>query len=316
MFLWLKDMRQTMLISVVICTYNRSESLKETLESLLNIDLDGSFNHEILVVDNNSHDDTSKIVKLLAPKFQASLRYIFEKRQGKCHALNVGISESKGEVIAFTDDDVSFNKDYLNQIARTFRDCGPAAGFAGGKIIPRWMGEKPDWVYGPFLGPLALLDYGDQSLILNAQMKNLKSRLFYGANLIVRKKLFDKHGGFDLEKKVAEDTEICLRFYAAGEVGLYDPSVVVHHKVPVARTRPEYFYKWFFEQGKYRERAAIFDKKIYYPFGVPTWLIRHTIVLCLKSFLKKDQHSRIYCRCLAFFNLGQIRKFLTDKKKV
>jgi len=80
-------------ISVIICTYNRCESLKDTLDSLLAQECDGTFNWEVIVVDNNSKDRTKEVVESYMHKFGGKLRYLFEPRQGKSHALNKEIKK-------------------------------------------------------------------------------------------------------------------------------------------------------------------------------------------------------------------------------
>ena len=71
------------LISIIIATYNRSQSLAQTLEDLLNQKLDDTFDYELIVVDNNSKDRTKETVTSFEPKFSGKLRYIFETQPGK-----------------------------------------------------------------------------------------------------------------------------------------------------------------------------------------------------------------------------------------
>lgn len=83
------------LISIIISTYNRCESLKDTLDSLLNQEIDGSFDYEVIITDNNSKDKTKEVVESCKEKFNGRLRYLFEPQQGKSYALNRAIKESK-----------------------------------------------------------------------------------------------------------------------------------------------------------------------------------------------------------------------------
>src|SRR5690606_33338417 len=99
-------------VSVLICTYNRARLLTHTLESLRRIHTARPW--DVLVVDNNSTDDTAAVVRACAPGYPVPLRYAFEGRQGKSHALNTGIGAIESELIAFTDDDVRVAPGWLD----------------------------------------------------------------------------------------------------------------------------------------------------------------------------------------------------------
>lgn len=86
-------------ISLIIPTYNRSAVVKEMLNCLAKQTLDGSFDYEIIGVDNNSQDDTRAGVESCIPQFAGKLKYLFEPRQGKVLALNLSIEASKGDII-------------------------------------------------------------------------------------------------------------------------------------------------------------------------------------------------------------------------
>ena len=75
--------------SVVIATYNRAADLRDTLDSLAGLQPDGPW--EVIVVDNNSPDDTRAVVDAAAATFPVPLRYVFEREQGRSPALNAGI---------------------------------------------------------------------------------------------------------------------------------------------------------------------------------------------------------------------------------
>jgi glycosyltransferase involved in cell wall biosynthesis len=112
-------------VSVIICTYNRAPSLRATLRSLADTRGRPEISWEVIVVDNNSSDDTRTAVEEFAGTSGLSVRYLFEGRQGKSFALNTGIVAARGEVLAFTDDDVEVASGWVTGIWEGFQkhDC-------------------------------------------------------------------------------------------------------------------------------------------------------------------------------------------------
>jgi len=107
------------MISVIVCTYNRASYLQKTLTSFFEQTCLGAVDHELLVIDNNSSDDTPQVVEEF--KARPGARYIFERRQGLCCARNRGVAESRGEIVAFLDDDVIVDKNWLASLRKCFR---------------------------------------------------------------------------------------------------------------------------------------------------------------------------------------------------
>src|SRR5687767_5133826 len=98
--------------TVLICTYNRAAWLGKSLESLAQ--QRSPRNWDVLVVDNNSTDDTRLVVESAAGRFPVPLRYLFEPRQGKSHALNLGLAHTGADVVIFTDDDVALERGWID----------------------------------------------------------------------------------------------------------------------------------------------------------------------------------------------------------
>ncbi len=90
--------------SIVIATYNRAADLRQTLRNLAALTPDGPW--EVIVVNNNSSDETRAVVDEASRSFPVELRYLFERQQGRSPALNAGIRAARGDIIATTDDDV------------------------------------------------------------------------------------------------------------------------------------------------------------------------------------------------------------------
>src|SRR4029450_8136983 len=91
-------------VSIIICTRNRAESLKPTLESIGRASIPQGWNVELLVVDNGSTDHTKSVLNETVMT-NVTLRCVYEKTPGLSNARNAGIRETTGEIILFTDDD-------------------------------------------------------------------------------------------------------------------------------------------------------------------------------------------------------------------
>jgi glycosyltransferase involved in cell wall biosynthesis len=238
-------------ITVILCTYNRCQSLGKALEGIAAQQVPESVDWEVIVVDNNSPDSTRAVVEEIRQRFPGRFRYVFETQQGLSWARNAGIREAHGEILAFTDDDLRVEPDWLQNL--TFHlHSGEWAG-AGGRVVPANVFARPRWLplEGPYNmgGVLALFDLGGEARELD--------RPPFGANMAFRREVFERYGAFrtDLGRKPGsllsgEDTDMGQRLIAAGEHLRYEPSSVVYHDVPDERLKKEYFLRFWFEHGR------------------------------------------------------------------
>jgi GT2 family glycosyltransferase len=232
-------------ISVVVCTYNRVESMIKTLESIREVAVPEQLSWELIVVDNNSGDGTKAVIDDFARRSGLAVVYAFEGMQGIRHARNRGVREAKGDVIAFTDDDVLVDKLWLEHIMRSFRDTEAVA--VGGRILPLWEKSPPKWLRKEMYGCLALLDYGDERL-------RITEPKLWTANLAVKASIFRRYGGFDCASKSSrgEDVELIETLLRNGENIYYCPDMLVHHCIPEARMKKSYFRRWTYGYGEYK----------------------------------------------------------------
>ena len=226
-------------ISVIICTYNRSESLRKTLESIKEMSVQADLSWEVIVVDNNSKDNTRQVVEDFGRSSGLNVRYVFESNQGLSYARNAGIKEAKGEIIAFTDDDVIVGKNWISTINKIFNENN--VGCIGGKILPIWEKSCPKWLTKDLYYCLALLDYAETTFYMD-------SPYIFGANFAVKFSLFQKYGYFNtiLGRRAnklygEEDIEFFQKLIERGERILYSPDVLVYHCIPEHRMRKSYF---------------------------------------------------------------------------
>ena len=235
-------------LNVVICTYNRSASLARTLESIRGSCIPDHLEWELIIVDNNSDDDTRAVVERYQELCAFPVLYVKERRQGISHARNRGINASTGRFIAFTDDDVIVDRNWIGNIVRAFAEYDVQC--IGGKILPVWEKPKPKWLSKDLYGYIALLDYGDRPLYM-------EKPLLWGANLAVKAEAFEKYGLFDTTRGrlphklyAGEETHFLVRLLEQGEKIVYLPDVIVHHCISKKRMRKAYFRKWNFDQGE------------------------------------------------------------------
>jgi glycosyltransferase involved in cell wall biosynthesis len=236
----------TLDISVVVPTYNRSDGLRPLLDRLLDQDA-GDLAYDILIVDNNSTDDTRAVVEaVMAQDRSGRLRYAFEPRQGVSHARNTGVELTTAPIIAFLDDDGLPGREWVRSMKRAFDDH-PEADCIAGRIKAHWTIPPPSWLQSAHAGPIALQDRPAPAYI-NARNA---SACLLTANLGVRRRVFETVGGFSPDYPRNQDREIEMRMWRAGLQGLYLPEMDVIVEVPENRLTRAYHRKWQATTGHY-----------------------------------------------------------------
>ena len=222
-------------LSVIICTFNRANSLSRTLRSLAaqhGTDFEGV---EVLIVDNSSNDHTKQVVD----SFESSLpiRYVHEEKQGLAFARNTGVLEALGETLLFTDDDIRFHSRWLvayRAAIRTFQN----ASFFGGRVVPEWHNStKPPWLYDEQMsllrGVVGAFDFGESTRPYAESDEGP-----VGASFAVRRSMFDTTGLFNTDLGVVgrsrgrgEETEFIKRMRENGAIGIYVGEALCWHAV-------------------------------------------------------------------------------------
>jgi GT2 family glycosyltransferase len=290
--------------SIVIATYNRADDLRATLESLATLRPAAPW--EVIVVDNNSSDETRAVIQGTAPRFPVPLDYVFEKEQGRSPALNAGIARARGAIVVTTDDDVRVEPDWLDRVGAALDRLG--CDYIGGRVLPMWGGPRPAWLSdrgGKQWAVIALLDYGPQPI-------EFGSRVPLGVNMAFRRDAFDRAGLFDPHTGRRAGTllgqevrEWCIRARRAGVRGFYAPDVMLHHLIPASRLTRRYFRRWFYWRGISRallyersgldmeapEQTALDFRSVPHVFGVPRYLYRKALAAlasCARATLRRD----------------------------
>lgn len=257
-------------ISIVICTWNRAVSLRATLLSLDAQKGCADYPVEVVVVDNNSSDDTRKVVDEMMPAWRfGTLRYTFEPRQGKQFALNRGIGFCTHDILAFSDDDIIFAPDWTRAILNVFED--PSIDLVGGKTHVIWPASgQPAWYHLSMSAVLGAVDLGDEKLAPAPQ-----EYAPAGANLIARRSLFQRIGGFSETHFRHMDFEFGMRSSRMKAAVSYQPSLLVYAPVDSACLTKRYFRRWAFKAGIARDSDRPASEATF--LAVPRWVYRQLL---------------------------------------
>ena len=214
------------LISVIICTYNRAALLANLVESLSAQSIDPS-TYEIIIVDNNSLDQTKNVVEALAAD-HGNVSYRFEACQGLSWARNHGYRIARGQYVAYLDDDCKVPAQWLAVAQDVIERIAP--GMFGGPYYAFYDSPKPHW----YLDQYGSHVQGDQARQLT------QDEYLDGANLFIRRSLLEAVGGFNHtlgmigdELGYGEETALqqLLRTTRPEETIYYEPRLFVHHIV-------------------------------------------------------------------------------------
>ncbi len=275
-------------ISIIICTYNRGHNLANCIRKLAEQKDTDSFSWEVLLVDNNSSDDTKTITDQLISKYPIDMRYVFEGEQGLSTARNKGINESKGGLLIFIDDDIHVTPNWLSSIFETYKkhDCDAV----GGRIHVESPEYLPGWITPDMYGFLGHRDFGEESFQMNG-----RDEFPFGGNMAITRRMIEKIGFFDTrmgrkgegskreELFKGEETDYFHRLTNTGGTIYYEPRALVYHLILPYQLKKKFFLTLHFNAG-YQKSALDnrpFGKSI---SGVPLFIFGQTLRAVLKYF--------------------------------
>ena len=227
-----------MKLSIIICTYNRANLLPYSLKSMADQDADRS-DFEVIVVNNNSTDRTLPLCGEFEQENPGlNFRHIMERRQGLSIARNTGIAGSKGDIIAFIDDDATAEKDFARNIITDFEQF-PDYETMGGKVLPVYPDStEPVWMSKYIEGVVSKVDYG------NNFSDFYRKKYPVGCNMIFRRSLFDEIGVLNEDLKFRSDDKfIFLKVRNQNKRILYAPNIIVHHIIDESRLSYDFIRK-------------------------------------------------------------------------
>lgn len=239
--------------TVAICTWNRSSSLRRTLEGMCKLTIPGNVEWEILVVNNRSTDETDAVIASFNGRLP--IQRLWEGRPGTSYARNRALQAATGDYILWADDDILVGEEWLSAYLNAFARW-PKAGLFGGPITPVFEGEPPHWLtdvmylIGPVYGQQ---DLGSEPVRLTPEILPLGP---YGGNMAMKRDVllrfpFDvsvgpRHASY----ATGEESEVMMRMLHEGVEGWWTPDPRVGHWIPKRSQTPRYVRRWFVGCGK------------------------------------------------------------------
>jgi glycosyltransferase involved in cell wall biosynthesis len=238
-------------VEVAICTWNRANLLRQTIASVTNLAIPDGCRLALIVVNNNSQDETESVVSEFNGAF-GDICLIRELRQGHTICRNRAVERAQGELLLWIDDDVLVDRQWLTQYFRAAQS-DPQCSFWGGPIRPVFQIERPVWIaenWAQLKGCFAERDLGAlESYVTTDQLP-------YGANFGIRTAvqkqfLFDERLGRRGSKVFGEDElDLFRRLLANGCRGRWVADAAVDHIIPPGRANEQYVSEYFVGQGK------------------------------------------------------------------
>ena len=265
-----------MRLDVIIPTYNRQDLLPLMLNSLLAAEIPSGLEVVITVVDNNSTDGTRDVIESYVEKSGGRVRYVFERAQGRSHALNAGVRATSGDLVGVIDDDEEIDSQWYQVAfdAFTTRDLD----FIGGPYVPRWSITPPAWLPPEYGSVVGWVNGGEKEVPFDRNYPGI----LMGGNAVFKREILLKVGLYttwlgrtDKGLLSGEDEELYGRLLAGRAQGMYLPRLRIYHHVPPERLTRKYFRSWCFWRGVslgLLERTR--KQQVAYLFGVPRWQYR------------------------------------------
>jgi glycosyltransferase involved in cell wall biosynthesis len=276
-----------MLLTVSVCTWNRSALLQQALEQMTHLVIPPGVDWELLVVNNNCTDATDTVIAAFASRLP--IRRLFEANPGQSNARNLAVREARGEYIVWTDDDVLVDENWIASYVQAFQRW-PEAAFFGGLVRPWFSVPPPRWlerVWPRIASTYATRDLGDQPLRFEGG-----NCIPYGANFVVRLKeqrrhLYDPRIGLKPGGNIrGDEVSVLNALLAEGLQGWWVPAAVVRHYIPPERMSTRYIRQYYSGYGEY---LAMTEPPCNGPtlFGKPRWLWRQAVTAEVKYRLHR-----------------------------
>ncbi len=270
------------MVSIIICTYNRSSILKLCLQRLAEYSNGYSNQIEIILVDNNSSDETKQVVKEFSgKKLDLPIHYIFEKEQGLSVARNTGAKNAKYEWLFYLDDDGLIINDTLSELFYTISNFN--FDIFGGAYIAYYLEEKPKWLSS---------DFGTKKVKAKT-IGILNEDNIEGGIMVIKKSILEELNYFNVGKgmignkiRYSEETDLIKRASMKNYQIGFNPNFKMEHIVGVHKYFIKYHFKSIFALG--RDKSILGEKLSISLWRTLCLLPFRIIKYFLKYLSKKD----------------------------
>jgi GT2 family glycosyltransferase len=223
--------------------------LNDVLKSFSALQPAPGITFEIIIVDNNSVDNTRDIVRQWQSHDAYQIHYFLEKKQGSSHARNRAVNEAKGTWLWFLDDDIYLDEYWLQAVAESLREYPDAMAMAG-MIMLEFERTEPEWLPEVAKNYYGMTRFGDNPRVLKHKEYPI------AANAAIRREVFDQIGLFNSELgRVGcsliswDETELFMRLHMSGSQIIYTPHVIVRHRITKQRLTKLWLIRRIFSDG-------------------------------------------------------------------
>jgi glucosyl-dolichyl phosphate glucuronosyltransferase len=305
--------RMELSVSAVVCTHDldRWDALTRAVESLRR--QTSAPLEVVVVVDNNPG-----LLERVATELPHVTAVANAHASGLSGARNTGVTQTTGDLIAFLDDDAEAAGDWLERLVATFSNESVLG--SGGRVVPRWLGERPRWFPEEFLWVVGCTYKGVPST--STRVRNL-----YGGCFCVRRTVFEQVGGFRSELgrvgsdgMGCEETEFCIRATADNRAAgfWYEPAALITHDVPASRVTWRYFRSRCFSEGVSKARlarlvgadAGLSTERTYVRRTLPAGVAHGLLAMVKRADLAEGAQAGAIVAGLAFTAAGYLRELL------
>lgn len=309
-------------ISIIICTYNRCDLLKNVLNSIVDLRVPEGLNWEVLIIDNASTDNTKEAIEEFRGRSTFEFRYIYEGIKSKSVCLNRAIDEAKGDILVFIDSDMTMDKDYLNAVLQAVKKY-PDVNVFGGRIVVNWSSKKPGWIeaegrYSGNIRSILGIDGGE----VDRDFNELGGTPSIG-NAFLKHKILNKDTYFrkDLGPRngrmgYGEDAEFFSRLKGFGEKIFYIKDALTLHNIETHKLSKKYFCTRQFEMGIYDVKYQKISQNTVYYFGIPRFLFRRVVTLFFLWVISLNAQKKFFYKLRLNYVLGQIKGYLAIRRSM
>lgn len=237
-------------LSIIICTYNRSRLLSGAIESVFeSVYEDIRDQIELVIVNNNSDDETEEIALEYKEKSPIDFIYAFEPKQGLSHARNKGIEVSSGEYLGYIDDECRINKQWLQKALEIIQT--EKLDMFGGPYKPVFSEDPPSWVKPKYFGTAGWYDKDHKVTD--------KDVFLVGNNMIIQRDVFAINGSFDPDygmtgNKIGYGEEVIfqkqLMKRKADAKIIFFKNLEINQLTSLSKTKFKWLFKASLAQGK------------------------------------------------------------------